>query len=158
MRAPFQSHDLLELENAMQNQLPSISALKVEARNLRELRLNEGNPISHSQALEIIAKSYGLHDWNELSAKAKKPVQKRLYLGQKIKGTYLSQEFTGHIYRLKPLDSGLSRVTLKFDEAIDVVTFGSFSNFYNQLSKTVDEYGVSPEKTSDGVPQLVIDL
>jgi len=47
-------------------------------------------------------------------------------------------------------------LTLRFDTAIDVVTSPLFSNMRRQINAVVDAQGVSPRKTSDGQPHLVL--
>ncbi|HCT33686.1 MAG TPA: hypothetical protein DF966_11065, partial [Sulfitobacter sp.] len=52
--------------------------------------------------------------------------------------------------------SGMWSLTLRFDTAIDVVTSPRFSNMRRQINAVVDAQGVSPRKTSDGQPHLVL--
>lgn len=52
---------------------------------------------------------------------------------------------------------GRYRLTMKFDEPVDVVTFESFSAFRQRVTATVDETGRTIEKTSNGLPQLELD-
>ena len=49
---------------------PSIDELKTQARRLRQAMAERGDDMSHSTALELIAKQHGLRDWNTLSALA----------------------------------------------------------------------------------------
>ena len=51
-------------------------------------------------------------------------------------------------------DPSRMRLTLKFDEPVDVVTFDSFSAFRHRVNCVVDETGRSREKTSDGRPHM----
>ena len=48
-------------------------------------------------------------------------------------------------------------VTIRFDEAVDVVEFESFSNLRTQVQITVSAAGVSAFRTSDGVPHMVVE-
>jgi hypothetical protein len=41
---------------------------------------------------------------------------------------------------------------------VDVVTFASFSALRRRINAQVDEQGVSPRKTSNGLPHLVLSL
>ena len=50
--------------------LPDLAALKAQAKRLRTTLASEGNFISHSEALEFIARQYGYRDWNTLHAAA----------------------------------------------------------------------------------------
>jgi hypothetical protein len=45
-------------------------------------------------------------------------------------------------------------VSLDLDEAVDVVTFDSFSSFRKRVNGVIGKEGVSRERTSNGRPQL----
>ena len=45
---------------------------------------------------------------------------------------------------------------LGMDDPVDVVTFDSFSAFRQRVTATIDEHGVSPSKTSNGRPHMVL--
>jgi hypothetical protein len=49
--------------------LPTLAQLKAEARQLRQLTQKQGQPITHANALEHIARQYGFRDWNTLHAR-----------------------------------------------------------------------------------------
>ncbi|MFK7901973.1 MAG: glyoxalase superfamily protein [Nitratireductor sp.] len=140
--------------------IPSIEELKLRAKRLREELNQQGTTISHSNSLELIAKEFGVKDWNTLFAKVgNAPPIPKFYVGQKVHGTYLGQNFTGTIHRLSQLSqtqSGYLRITLDFDEPVDVVTFKSFSNFRKRVNATIYESGLSPQRRSDGTPQITI--
>jgi len=120
-----------------------------------------GTEIGHSAALELVAQSHGVRDWNTLSALAARPNTKpsmRLAAGDQISGSYLNQRFTGRILSLSAEQGGLRKITIHFDEPVDVVTFESFSAFRQRINAQIDEDGVSPRRTSNGVPHLVLDI
>jgi hypothetical protein len=48
--------------------MPTIEALKTQAKLLRNHLAKQNNPLSHSQALEAIAAAHGFRDWNTASA------------------------------------------------------------------------------------------
>ncbi|KGB27068.1 hypothetical protein HPDFL43_00037560 [Hoeflea phototrophica DFL-43] len=48
-------------------QLPTLSALKDQARRLRSRMEANGDAINHSRALELIAAQFGFNDWNTRS-------------------------------------------------------------------------------------------
>ena len=50
--------------------IPSIDVLKQQAKRLRAGLAEDGDFISHSESLELVAKQYGLRDWNTLFAAA----------------------------------------------------------------------------------------
>ena len=136
----------------------SPETLKAEARVLREVRANEGVAITHSQALEQTAKAHGYRDWNTAVASLPQPVACPVALGDHVSGTYLKQRFTGRVIAtsIMPGES-LYKITIEFDEPVDVVTFDSFSAFRKRVTARVDAYGVSPEATSDGQPHMRLD-
>jgi hypothetical protein len=142
----------------MKKNLPDMDSAKAQARALRTTLAENGHEISHAQALELLAKSLGFHDWNTLHAAIGNRPQAPLALGQTAEGVYLGQPFLAEIIGIRHLSDGRFEVTLDLDEAIDVVTFDSFSNFRKRITKVVGQDGRSFDCTSDGVPHLVIAL
>lgn len=141
----------------MKPALPDLNTLKNQAKKLRSALADAGNETTHSAALEILAAQLGYRDWNTLCA-AIPPKSNRLEVavGDVVTGKYLKQPFIGEVIALR--DSGQIRhVTVKFDTAVDVVTFDSFSNLRKQVHAVIDEDGRSKTKTSDGVPHMIID-
>lgn len=139
--------------------LPTLEAAKAQARALRATLALEGREITHSAALELIAKSHGLHDWNTLHARiGNRPPPPPMALGQIVEGHYLGQPFTAEIIGITQLSEGRFEVTLDLAEPVDVVTFDSFSNFRSRVRKVVDAEGRAFDKTSDGMPHLVLNL
>lgn len=140
--------------------LPSLSALKDQAKHLRALLAAAGNEIGHSRSLELIAAEYGYRDWNTLHAAASdRPPFNRWTLGSRVKGHYLGQPFEGEILAAQALtaQSGRYRLTFRFDVPVDVVTFESFSAFRQRVTATIDETGRTVERTSNGRPQLELE-
>ncbi len=134
---------------------PSIESLKQQAKRLRAGLAEDGDFISHSESLELIARQYGFRDWNTLHAAAgNRPAITRFQLGTRVKGRYLGQAFTGEIVALQAMPPDHLRVSLHFDEPVDVVKFDSFSAYRQRVSALINRDGVSAEKTSDGAPQL----
>jgi hypothetical protein len=148
--------------HSMTTTYPGIDELKAQAKRLRQAMNDRGTALTHGAALEMIARQYGARDWNTLAALAAKPnaaAKTPLFVGAHIRGRYLNQPFTGEVLALSALPGGeLHRITIHFDEAVDVVTFESFSAFRRRVSAQIDADGVSPRKTSNGVPHLVLDL
>lgn len=138
-------------------QLPCVAELKEEAR---QLRATSSFPLTHAQALEKIAQRHGFRNWNVLAAKARRrPTSNRLVAGMKVRGLYLSQAFSGKILSVTPTEQvGFHRLTLHFDEAVDVVTFDSFSAYRQRVTCTIGPDGTSPDKTSDGAPHMRLKL
>ncbi len=144
----------------MPNSLSSLSAetLKSEARVLREERARAGEVLTHSEALEATAKAHGYRDWNTAVASLGQPVACPVALGDRVSGTYLKQRFAGRVLATTILPGeSYFRITIDFDEPVDVVTFDSFSAFRKRVTARVDAHGVSPETTSDGQPHMRLD-
>jgi hypothetical protein len=133
---------------------PTIEDYKQQAKTLRfELG---SQLLTHSAALELVAKQHGHRDWNTLRAAIpESPVGYQI--NQRIAGTYLGQPFTGYIKAVQTVGThGHHRLTLRFDTPVDVVQFDSFSALRQQVNCTVDHTGKSLQKTSDGSPHVVI--
>lgn len=142
----------------MTTALPPLSALKDQARRLRTALGDSDQSISHCRALEMIAKQHGFRDWNTLAARASAaPETTPPAVGDTVKGEYLGQPFRGQIKGVESLaQSNLFRIAVEFDDAVDVVTFDSFSAMRKRVSCVIDKSGVSPSKRSDGVPHMRI--
>ncbi len=136
--------------------LPSLESAKAQARYLRANHAAQGREMSHSTALELVAKSYGHRDWNTLHAAIGNEPRGPVHLGQLVPGHYLSQEFLGEVIAVEPRTDGTFEVTLALDKPVDVVTFDSFSNFRSRVRKVVGADGRSLDKTSDGMPHLIL--
>lgn len=134
----------------------SIEELKRQAKRLRESLAAAGNPVGHSQSLELIAKQHGYRDWNTAhAATGNRPPGPPVKLGQSIAGSYLGQAFTGKVIGVQSrLDPGRWRVTLQLDEPVDVVTFDSFSAYRSRITANIDRDGLTVEKTSAGTPHM----
>lgn len=137
--------------------LPALETLKDQAKRLRSRLARDGDTISHSRALELIAAQYGFRDWNTLHARVgNRPPLNPWLLGSRVGGTYLGHAFTAEIISVQALQNrpGHYRLTMKFDEPVDVVAFDSFSAFRQRIHCIIDETGRSPSKTSDGRPHV----
>lgn len=136
--------------------LPTIAELKAQAKRLRSAVPTTGDkPLGHARALELIARQYGYRDWNTLHAAVGNGPKVLLSLGDRVSGDYLHQPFTGEVIGASAFGTGGHlRVTIRFDEPVDVVTFESFSAFRSRVTCTVNEYGVTAARTSDGMPHM----
>ncbi|WP_171101599.1 MULTISPECIES: glyoxalase superfamily protein [unclassified Ruegeria] len=135
--------------------IPSIEDLKTQAKRLRQHLSAEGVDITHSKALELIAHQHGARDWNTLHAQAGNRLHLRV--GDRVSGHYLGQAFTAEIRGMTMLGDGEHRrLTLQFDDPVDVVTFDSFSSFRHRVTGDIGWDGRSPRHTSNGEPQLVV--
>ncbi len=144
-------------ENRPAGPLPSRDTLKQQAKRLRNDLAAHGQSISHARALEMIAHQWGARDWNTLTAMAA-TVHPGWAPGQRVTGRYLGHAFAGVVKAARQSANGYWALTLRFDEAIDVVTSTQFSAFRRQVNTTVNAEGQSPQKTSDGQPHMVLNL
>ena len=137
--------------------MPTLVALKDQAKRLKNKCANDGETISHARALELIASQYGFKDWNTLHAAAgnrtgiehQKP-------GVQVSGRYLGQPFKAQLLgiTMSTADADRYRVVLDLEEAVDIVTFDSFSAFRKRVHGAIGSDGMSRERTSNGLPQL----
>ncbi|MBC7283881.1 glyoxalase superfamily protein [Hoeflea sp.] len=137
--------------------LPTLTTLKDQARRLRSRLEANGEPIGHSKALELIAAQHGFNDWNTLhAALGNRSGPESLAPGARVTGAYLGQPFAARVVGIQAITSapGSFRVSLDLDEAVDVVTFDSFSAFRKRVNGIIGKEGVSRERTSNGRPQL----
>lgn len=136
-------------------EIPSVDELKTQARRLRSELSGAGTELSHSQSLELLARQHGFRDWNTLRARAGNGL--RLGVGDRVRGTYLGQDFAGEVRAVSMLGDGARRrVTLHFDAPVDVVRFDSFSAYRQRVTGVIGWDGRSLAKTSDGQPQLIV--
>lgn len=137
----------------------SLSDLKTQAKSLRAALAKTGQTVTHSQSLELLAKQHGFRDWNTLHARLGNAKQTGFALNQRVEGSYLGQPFRGTIRGIRSMASNTRfEVTVRFDTAVDVITFEGLSNFRSQVKAVISAEGVSAEKTSDGTPHLRIGL
>lgn len=133
----------------------SIQTLKSEARALRDERERAGTPIGHGQALEEIARRHGYRDWNTASAALPERIALPVQVGQRVAGTYLSRPFAGLVVAMEILsDMKHYKVTVRFDQPVNVSKFASMVHNRQRVTATVDLNGVSPAHTSDGEPHM----
>ncbi|MEX0371184.1 MAG: glyoxalase superfamily protein [Tateyamaria sp.] len=136
--------------------LPSRAALKAQAKRLRAALNDAGTAFTHAQALEAIARQWGARDWNTLHARAKNDPQTAYCPGQRVSGRYLGHRFDGTVKAVRAMPNGRHALTLRFDDAIDVVRSSQFSALRRQVSCVVDARGRALRTTSDGQPHLVL--
>jgi len=131
------------------------TSLKAEAKVLREERARAGMPITHGAALEAVARSHGFRDWNTARAALPERISTPVQVGERVKGAYLGQPFTGLIIGMTLMsDMRHYQVTIKFDEPVNVSRSKLFDAFRQRVNATVDAYGISPARTGDGEPQM----
>ncbi|MBW4708505.1 hypothetical protein KX928_11995 [Roseobacter sp. YSTF-M11] len=136
--------------------LPSRDALKAQARRLRTGLALNGHDISHAQALEAVAHQWGARDWNTLCAQARNTPRPVYHPGQPVSGRYLGRDFTGQVKAANARGGGFWGLTLRFDAPVDVVRSPRFSALRQQVTCVVDATGRSAQKTSDGLPHMIL--
>jgi hypothetical protein len=133
-------------------------ALKSRAKRLRVSLAADGHDITHSRALEMVAKEEGFRDWNTLFASLGNRPGCPVWLGQTVTGTFMGQPFIAVVRSVRTLPGERYHVTLDFDEAVDVVTFDSFSNMRKRVQNVITSDGRSVARLSNGQPHLILDL
>ena len=137
--------------------LAYMNEAKAFARSLRRDMATNGEHITHARALEITAQRMGFKDWNTLAARLGPRATFHPQLGDKLRGIYLKQPFAGELISVSSLNNGSHfQVTIKLDKPVDVVQFESFSALRYRLNATLDNRGLSPARTSNGEPQMII--
>src|SRR5690554_735832 len=71
--------------------LLTTSDLKAEARIWRAEQAEAGHPVTHSQALEMVARFHGFRDWNTASGVLPVTRGPAYSVGQRVEGSYLKQ-------------------------------------------------------------------
>lgn len=135
----------------------TVHEAKAQAKALRAALLAQGQTFSHAQALELVARQHGAKDWNTLHARlARRDAPPALALGDRVRGRYLGQPFTGRVIGLSG-PAGHRQIEIRFAHPVDVVRSGLFSNLRQRVRATLDATGRSHRRTSDGAPQLVVE-
>lgn len=132
------------------SQRPPIEDIKSQAKALRRALSDDGSDISHSRSLELVAKTYGYRDWNTLYATVGNRRDLKLRPGQRVSGEYLGQRFAAEIIGIIRHSDDRQRITLQFDQPVDVITFDGMSNYRSRVSCVINNDGVTAEKTSNG--------
>ena len=142
----------------MNHHLPTLAKIKEHAKSLRAQSASQGVAISHSKALELVARDYGYRDWNALRATIGNKPQECWVPGGRVQGLYMSRPFDATIVAIKKVRPGWFYFELNLDKAVDVVTFDSFSNFRKRIRGTVGPEGTSQERSSNGAPHLQLNI
>lgn len=131
----------------------TIHGAKDYAKSLRA----EQSDLSHSKALELTAHALGYANWNIAAARLSNQSRFEPQIGDTVEGKYLKQSFKGTVIAARCMSKGSHyQVSIHFDEAVDVVSFDSFSAFRQRINILLDSEGVSANATSDGEPHMTI--
>lgn len=136
-------------------QTHDLNAMKSQARNLRAALERAGTPVTHSQALELVAQSLGARDWNTAHATA--GTVPLWQFGGKVRGRYLGQPFTGRVVAASERGRNHHALTINFDQPVDVSRSDLFEAPRKRIHATVNTTGRSISRTSDGQPHLVLE-
>lgn len=142
----------------MNTKLPTILEVKALAKKLRAQLTGQNAEVGHARSLELVAQQHGFRDWNALKAEINSQKPEDWVLGARVSGKYLSQPFQATIVAVTSATPGWFHLKLDLDEAVDVVTFDSFSNFRKRITGVVGPKGHTIERTSDGKAHLELDL
>ncbi|TRW97630.1 hypothetical protein FNJ84_09020 [Paracoccus sp. M683] len=135
-----------------------LNALKSQAKNLRAALDRAGSPVTHSQALELVAQSHGARDWNTAHAAAEAVDAAPLWqFGGPVRGRYLGQPFTGRVVAASERGRNHHALTIHFDAPVDVSRSDLFEAPRKRVNATVNTSGRSISRTSDGQPHLVLE-
>ena len=134
----------------------SVQTLKSEAKALREVRSGAGEIMSHAQALEAVARAHGFRDWNTARARLPDRVFVPFQVGQHVHGTYLEQPFQGTLIGVQLQGDQHFKITVNFDEPVNVTPTFMFAAYRHRVVATVDARGVSPALRGNGKPQMVV--
>ena len=136
---------------------PSAHSLKSEAKALGAEREKAGESLSHGAALEVVARLHGYRDWNTARAALPDRVISPWQVGQRVKGLYLDQPFTGLLIGVQLLCNMQSyTVTIQFDEPVNVTPTFMFAALRHRVVSTIDLHGTSRAMRGNGNPQLVL--
>lgn len=139
--------------------LPSLDALKAQAKALRTSLGATGHTVTHAASLELLAKQFGHRDWNTLHAAVGNASAPIVQLGQHITGLYLGHAFAGTVVSISDIGHGARfQLSVRFDVPVNVSKFASMVVERRQVNATVNRDGQTTEKTSDGTPHMAINL
>ena len=139
--------------------IPSLQELKTSAKRLRIRLRASGEIVNHATSLERIAHQMGYRDWNTLHARSSiLQAGCPFAVGDTVSGSYIGIPFTGRIIKLSWIHQlNQTRVTIHFDDPVDVVSFDSFSSYRKQVNCTLNMDYRSDEVTTAGVPIMQFD-
>ncbi len=138
---------------------PNVPNLKAQARRYRSSKVAQGREVSHSRALELVARQYGFFDWNTAIAHARTlPVPEEFPAGSHVSGRYMGQDFEARVTAATRLSAEETFISLELWEPVDVVQSDRFSAFRKRVSGVIGPDGNSYERLSTGNPQLAVRL
>lgn len=136
-----------------------VTTLKSQAKNLRAALTRAGNPVTHSQALELVAQTHGARDWNTAFATADSTAETAplWQFGGTVRGRYLGQAFTGRVVAASERGRNHHALTIAFDAPVNVSQSALMEVPRKRINATINTAGRSISRTSDGQPHLVLE-
>jgi hypothetical protein len=128
--------------------MESHSDYKAQARRLRTALADDGLTVSHSRALELVARIHGARDWNTLAAVQQNGAGAPFAIGDRVAGTFNENPAQGRVIGLsETIKPELWRVTVAFDPPVDVVTSKLFSSERRRINMIIGADGRSRRLT-----------
>ncbi len=136
----------------------TLQSAKQQAKTLKQDHAAQGEYISHSQALEAVAKRNGYRSWPAMRARIVDHAPHGWSQGSTVTGHYLGHHFSGTLTRITQSSPGWYGVSIALDHPIDTVSHDSFSNLRSRLRAIIGDKGFTKETTSNGAPILALNL
>lgn len=101
----------------------------------------------------------GYRDWNTLHAAiGNRPPGPPVSVGHSVVGAYLGKPFRAEALAAAALGDGRFRVTVHFDEPINISAFESFEALRRRAAASITREGESLERITGGAPQFRLTL
>jgi Glyoxalase superfamily protein len=124
------------------------SDYKNHARRLRDALAADGIVVSHTRALELVAKQNGARDWNTLAARPSAETGAPFAVGQKVSGTFNGTPAQGRVIGLEEtIKPDLWRVTVAFNPPVNASTSAHFAAERRRVQMVVGADGRSRRLT-----------
>lgn len=122
---------------------------KSHAKRLREALAADGIAVTHSKALELVARQNGARDWNTLAARPEAAATGAPFaVGERVAGTFNGNPAQGRVIGMaETIKPDLWRATIAFDPPVDVVTSKLFSSERRRIEMVVGRDGRSRRLT-----------
>jgi Glyoxalase superfamily protein len=118
------------------------SDYKTHARRLRDALADDGIAVSHTKALELVARQNGARNWNTLAARPSADAGVPFTVGQKVSGT-----FNGTPDLEETIKPDLWRVTVAFNPPVNASTSAHFAAERRRVEMVVGADGRSRRLT-----------
>ena len=124
------------------------SDYKNHARKLRDALAADGITVSHTKALELVARQNGARDWNTLVARPVAEGSVPFAVGEKVSGTFNGSPAQGRVIGLEEtIKPDLWRVTVAFNPPVNASTSEHFAAERRRVQMVVGADGRSRRLT-----------